>query len=498
MRAVVVATGMPVGAEALASRTAAELTPLIDRPFLQHVVETLVGQGILEIDFLLSHGADRVEHLLSDGRRWGATFRYHLVRDPQRPLGHLRMPTMGEGPVLFGYGDRLPPARFVEDSGGDETVLWGAPVEGEAWRWHGWAWLPAPVRRQVRRDWDEAVLGDFLTALPPGRMRRVDTGLPVGVRSGVESLESQWQVLEGRFTGLMHGGREVEPGVWLARNVSLDPSARIVPPVYIGEDCRVEAGVRVGPRAVVGRVCILDRQCVVERSLIQPGAYLGQGLEVADAIVDMNRVYSVALDAVIDVADAFLVGRVEDAGPRKTAEEWAHRALAGLALAATWPAALTGLVRSRRQGTARLLVRQPADRMPDRWATFPSILQTPGEARVEPGIADLVGRVLPGLWHVARGELRLVGVPARTPEELESLPDGWRDVALAAPAGLVTEADVLYQEAPTEDERFAAEAVYAATRSPSRDAMILLAYAARLLGLTPPPVGALDPAGEAD
>ncbi len=497
MRAIVVATGMPVGAEALASRTAAELTPLIDRPFLQHVVETLVGQGILEIDFLLSHGADRVERLLADGNRWGATFRYHLVRDPQRPLGQLRMPTMGDGPVLFGYGDRLPPARFADAADSNEAVLWGSPGEG-TWHWHGWAWLPAQVRRQVRRDWDESLLGDFLSELPSGRMRRIDTGTPVGVRTGVEALESQWQVLEGRFKGLMHGGREVEPGVWLARNVSLDPSARLVRPVYIGEDCRVEAGVRVGPRAVVGRVCILDRSCVVESSLIQPGAYLGQGLEVSDAIVDMNRVYSVPLDTVIDVADAFLVGKVEDTGPARTAEEWANRALAGLALAATWPVAIAGLVRARRDGEPRRLLRQPAERMPDRWNTFPTILRKPEGARAEPGLADLVGRVLPGLWHVARGEMRLVGVPARTPEEIEGLPEGWRDVALSAPAGLVTEADVLYQEPPTEDERFAAEAVYAATRSPSRDAMILLAYAARLLGLTPPPVGALDPAGEAD
>ena len=40
---------------------------------------------------------------------------------------------------------------------------------------------------------------------------------------------------------------------YVAPSAQVDPGARLVPPVYVGEGVRVEAGARVGPLAVVGR-----------------------------------------------------------------------------------------------------------------------------------------------------------------------------------------------------------------------------------------------------
>src|ERR1700761_3869838 len=54
------------------------LLPLGDRPMLQHVVESLVHQGIVRIEILLEHAPEQVSHLLGDGTRWGCSFRFHF------------------------------------------------------------------------------------------------------------------------------------------------------------------------------------------------------------------------------------------------------------------------------------------------------------------------------------------------------------------------------------------------------------------------------------
>src|ERR1700724_3180784 len=60
------------------------LSPLVDRPFLQHVVETVVGQGIREIHFILPEEDRDARGILGDGTRWGAHFRYHTPPGKRR------------------------------------------------------------------------------------------------------------------------------------------------------------------------------------------------------------------------------------------------------------------------------------------------------------------------------------------------------------------------------------------------------------------------------
>ena len=66
------------------------MLPLADKPFIQHVVETLVDRGVTEFDFALNHLPEKIEHLLGNGARWGSRFRFHLARDASRPYGVLK------------------------------------------------------------------------------------------------------------------------------------------------------------------------------------------------------------------------------------------------------------------------------------------------------------------------------------------------------------------------------------------------------------------------
>jgi hypothetical protein len=64
VRAVVIAIGESTAMRSLNECYPTPLLPLLDRPFIQHVVECLVDLGATEFDFILSHLPERVEQLL--------------------------------------------------------------------------------------------------------------------------------------------------------------------------------------------------------------------------------------------------------------------------------------------------------------------------------------------------------------------------------------------------------------------------------------------------
>ncbi|MCP4461055.1 MAG: hypothetical protein GY816_23990, partial [Cytophagales bacterium] len=62
------------------------MMPLIDRPFIQHVVEYLVNQGFDRFDVVLCQHPEKIKALLGDGTRWGVKFKYHLVKEPSKTI----------------------------------------------------------------------------------------------------------------------------------------------------------------------------------------------------------------------------------------------------------------------------------------------------------------------------------------------------------------------------------------------------------------------------
>src|SRR5258708_629308 len=114
MKAVVIATDYYPQSARLNERMPLCLLPLVDRPFIQHIVEMLVDQGISEFDFVLNHLPEKIEHLLGDGKRGGSVFHYPLARDPRRPYRVLRtvMSEDGGEPLLLVHADRLPDVQI--------------------------------------------------------------------------------------------------------------------------------------------------------------------------------------------------------------------------------------------------------------------------------------------------------------------------------------------------------------------------------------------------
>jgi lipopolysaccharide/colanic/teichoic acid biosynthesis glycosyltransferase len=289
---------------------------------------------------------------------------------------------------------------------------------------------------------------------------------------------------------LVHG-KEVNEGVWLSRNVRIHPSASLVPPVYLGENCEVGEGARLGPQVFVGRDCVIDRQAALANSVVLPGSYVGEGVEAEDALVDRDRLARchpgglLRLDEQVPVASL-----TESSLPRRARQALSMGLGWCLLLLATPVLLLTALWLKVRRGGRVLhtnrVVSLPAFRRGGGRATFGLwSFSVPGR-RGARGSAGEVGwrhfflDFLPGLVNVARGDLRLVGLPPRTPEEVEQLGSDWQALYLRGSAGLVSEV-LLHPNDLVEEEAYALEGVYVVTGSPFRDLGLLTRYLLRVI-----------------
>jgi lipopolysaccharide/colanic/teichoic acid biosynthesis glycosyltransferase len=219
---------------------------------------------------------------------------------------------------------------------------------------------------------------------------------------------------------------------------------------------------------------------------------VGEGLELADVIVDKNRLISVRLGGAVAVSDNFILGSMSE----RHLSRWLSRELARLAalsvLLVTSPLllALALGLRLFRRGPAlhaKEAVRLPAASATGAGRTFTVWSFSPpgdGVGAWGRGLCSLRGlglRFLPALFSVVQGDLALVGVPPRSREEIQQLPHDWQALYVSSKVGIVTEASVRFPAELTDDDLYAADAFYVASSGWAYDLKLLVRYLARSL-----------------
>jgi lipopolysaccharide/colanic/teichoic acid biosynthesis glycosyltransferase len=446
--AVLIALGRNDSFEGLQEYLPLPLLPLADKPFLQHIVEYLASQGVRRFDFVLSHLPEKIEAALGDGARWGCAFHYHLLPLHGDPLRLVRdIVGARQEAVVLGTSEVLPEL--------DLAVIPPSTLITHSGVWTGWGVVtPADLN-----------LPNF------DGLARIEATQRLSMESGAEFLRSQRLALDLAFPGIAIAGRQADPGIWVARNVALHPTAQLTPPVYIGENCRIGRGVQLGPSAVIGQNCIVDAHTIVHNSMVGAGTYVGEGLELDAVIVDRNRLLNIRLETSLLASESFLLGSLTGRASSRVLYRILSVFVALVLLLLLWPLLLLTslfLLLSRPGSMAsQPAVQIPADDDPANWRDV-RVLSFRGQGPL--GRLDgFLLHFLPGLVSVLGGKLFLVGVQPRSRAELLSLPPDWRSLYLKTKAGLITEAAVMFGGNPSEDELFTAEAFYSATESVGHD-----------------------------
>jgi NDP-sugar pyrophosphorylase family protein len=292
-------------AHSLFESTPPAMSQLVDRPFIQHVVESLINQGVESIDFVVGAGDYAIQQLLGDGQRWGSQFQFYIASDFQRPLDCVRHLQSEHRGVLLANATRLPQINVesLKDSHITETQMF-CDSDG---KWTGWGWVPTEKLEAIPDDanwgdWENYLKDLFrpATEIPTPRILRADT---------FESIfESCCRVVTGEFNSqLFIHGRERDPGQRICGNVRIHPSAQIEGNVFLGDNVRISKNAIIGPNAFIGDNCVIDRNATIGNSVILPGTYVGPWVDIEQCFVRKNQVVNVRLDVALNIDDWLVV-----------------------------------------------------------------------------------------------------------------------------------------------------------------------------------------------
>jgi NDP-sugar pyrophosphorylase family protein len=114
MQAVILAGGLGTRLGPLTRDVPKPMVPVAGRPFLEHQLELLRGQGFTDIVLLTGYRADQIESHFGDGRAWGVSIRYSRETDPLGTGGALSAAALLlADPFLLIYGDSLLPMEYA-------------------------------------------------------------------------------------------------------------------------------------------------------------------------------------------------------------------------------------------------------------------------------------------------------------------------------------------------------------------------------------------------
>jgi NDP-sugar pyrophosphorylase family protein len=476
------------------------LLPLGDRSTLQHIVESLVAQGITAIELIVGYAPEQVEALLGNGDRWGCKIRYHVAVQSEHPYRSLRFipQTKTEQWVLI-HSEHYPclalPNKPVE-----KPILYCDMTQSLSGHcceqipnnlatiWKGAALFPPNYVNEV---FTNQTPEEFLAYLE--KMVSNEEATVVSTADWLDSctpaalLESQGRLLEKKLNGLMSSGTERQPGVWISRGVVIHPTVELVGPLYIGPNSRLNRGVKLGPNVVVSGECIVDSNTVIEQSLVTAGSYIGEGLELNNVIVDHSLLINVRLGTSINIHESFLLSDLKQKHPNRWFGSAIQSILALILIFLFLPISILSffyfaLVR-RFFYTSIRVVQLPAQEslLVSHTYSLPCLGADAWSMRRPAGWDAFLRQMLPGLLAVVTGRLAFVGLPPRPAEEIRRLPLEWRSMYLKSKAGLITEASIALTDSEDETQLYFADAYYTARRNWLHDLRLASQYIFRLI-----------------
>jgi len=476
----------------LANRLAPELSPLTDltcaamlrvadKPLVMHAVESIAAARLTDVIVVVSPFAEHVEKVLGDGVRWGMQFKYVTSRRDECSDDLIRrLDARLSEDLLVVRGDTLRTpiiAEFIALAASSEAAEVAVTIGG----------IPAGVLL-VRAPLDGQHKACSLLGLAHDRGNRearlesvAFVDFPDAGISTVESLRqfhrANLDAAAGCFPGLMIPGRELMPGVIVGRKTRLPASAIIGTRVFVGSRCRVAADAELMSRVVVSSDVVIDRGATLRSAVIMPHTYIGELVEVADAIVAGHMLIHLDTGAVTRVTDSFLLASVRTPSLASSLRTLADSLCAMLLMLLSIPLWAVALIAS--------LAANPSH--PIRSSTLfgnRRAMTHPVEFRAYQFSTSLpLLRYLPYLFSVAAGHLRLVGVEPLAPADATARSEEWEFVRDEAPAGLFGPVQLTLSADAPQEERRLMEAYYARTRSFAGDLRWLVLGAASIFHL---------------
>ncbi|WP_367026692.1 NDP-sugar synthase [Methylococcus sp. ANG] len=471
MRVIVLADRIGRELLPLTDRTCVALLPVAAKPLIDYTLEMLAAAGIGEAVMAVGPFGEQLRAHLGDGRNFDLSLDYWpSPGEVDIALLLSQLPKYPDKSTLIVRGDMLRSpilGEFLEAAGSSKASVL-----------HGWCdgkpaglWLLRGSADDTRgMGWQDIVSG---TPVPAACKLLLKEGTACLLESLWAYHGANLDAAAGRIQGLAIPGRQIQPGLTVGRNSSVSTANLADVTALVGSHCRIHPSAQLQGQAVISDGVIVDRGARLSNAVVLPHSYVGELVTVENGIVRGNDLLRVDTGAQLRIVDAFLLADLDQVSIKHDFSGLLNQLAGVLLLAASAPLwLLAALAAVARYPTRPLRFRHLRGNRLVRDGTGAPVRADFTAAEWTIGIPVLAK--LPWLLNVAKGDLRLVGAEAVTPEQAAGRTAEWEKMADRAPAGLIgpTQLD-LPASAPAE-ERLMSDALFAAQAEPGKEFRVIL------------------------
>ncbi len=325
MKAVILVGGQGTRLRPLTINTPKAMVPVLNTPFLEHVIHHLSRHNVREITLALSHLAQPIKDYFGDGSRFGVRLNYVLEETPLGTAGAVKNTERSERyldetflvlngdiitdlditAMLDSHRQRRSKATIALTPVDDPTSygLIETDAKGRVTRF-----LEKPGWSQVTTNMINAgtyiIEPDVMASIPPRTKFSFEHELfplfleqdePIyaypssaywiDIGTPEKYLRLNKDLLSGKST-------QYAPGsgvrVVIGDKCHIHPTAEITAPVVIGDNCAIGQGVRLTGPVVIGSGSVILDNAVITESVIWQAVNIGSGVKVKGSIIASN------------------------------------------------------------------------------------------------------------------------------------------------------------------------------------------------------------------
>ncbi len=271
-------------------------------------------------------------------------------------------------------------------------------------------------------------------------------------------------------------GRQRALGLITGQYTSVSPRSIKYGSVIAGQHSQVNSRASLSGSVVINDRVVIDRHTTVTDSVILDNTYVGEYLNIRNAIVWKNLLIRVDSNTILELSDNFLLADLGHSFYDVHLGGLVH-SLGGLALLLAslplWPVAVA------------LSFKRSPDQPYSRVTLLGNARQTGTDAkspfkayRFNTGVPVLDN--LPLLLSVFTGRIRLVGVSLYRPVELVGRDERWQKVCDTVPSGLLGPTQLVLGADAKLEEKLISDTVFSSSRSAKQSLQVLGAAAKKL------------------
>ncbi|MBN2908903.1 NDP-sugar synthase [Polycladomyces sp. WAk] len=320
MKALLLAGGLGTRLRPLTEHLPKPMAPVVNRPWLEHLILHLKSQGISEFVIAVKHNADVIRRYFEDGSKFGVRIEYSQEPELLGTAGAIKHAEqlltdrfIVVNADIINHVELVPLLEFHQTNGAlvtigltevDDPSHYGVVLQTMSGRIV--RFVEKPPRHAAPSNRINAGIyvmeKEALKWIPAGREVSIEREtFPTLIRKGFPVygwlVRGYWldmgtldrylalhrDVLDGKCA-LQLSYPEQKEGIWTGADVDISDDVTLVPPVVIGNGVKIGHGCVVGPYAVLGDKVTVESGSACSHSVALPGARLESNRTIRNAI----------------------------------------------------------------------------------------------------------------------------------------------------------------------------------------------------------------------